>query len=211
MRWTNWSVRDSVEGSVLTKTGSKTMPLTAETFAALVIEDSQGRWEIDRQKVREKPPMSFGHNQTARNLARQLILQLSPDLFDVLQNSGHALLPNGDSYIPDIVVVPNALTSPFQMNPKLFEAYEHPLPFVAEIWSPSTENEDIDATIPGYRLRGDLEIWRFYPFDRTASIWRRKVGGEYQESEVRTGSIELFAIPGITIDVGQLFGDPIRN
>ena len=39
-----------------------------------------------------------------------------------------------------------------------------PLPLVAEVWSPSTGDYDIDTTAPVYQRRGDLEIWRIHPF-----------------------------------------------
>ncbi len=187
------------------------MPLTAETFAALVTEDTDGLWEIHRAKLREKPAMSFGHNEAQSLLAAQLVVQTSGMNFRVRQNAAHVMIANGDSYIPDVAIIPLRLTETFRTNPRQFEVYAEPLPFVAEIWSPSTGNYDVDAKIPGYRSRGDSEIWRIHPFDRTVSIWRRQADGSYKESEVRTGRVELSAISGVSIDIDQLFGDPARS
>lgn len=150
--------------------------------------------------------MSFGHNRTARGLARQLILQLSPDEYEVLQNQGHASLPGGDSYIPDVAVVPSVLTAVFLSDPRRFETYSDPLPFVAEIWSPSTGNYEVDVKIPGYQRRGDAEIWRIHPFDRTVTIWRISTDGHYVETLYRSGVLELQALPGIHISLDELFG-----
>jgi Uma2 family endonuclease len=109
------------------------MPLTQSTFAAVVLEDTDGRWEIFRGKLREKPAMSYGRNRASRVLARQLILQLDPDEYDVLQNAGHVSLPDGDSYIPDVAVVPTILAASLSKSPRRFEAYSSPLPLVVEI------------------------------------------------------------------------------
>jgi len=183
------------------------MPVTQETFAALVLEDTDGRWEIYRRRLREKPEMSFGHNRTARALARQLLDHLSADEFDVLQNSGHLLVPTGDSYVPDVAIVPLALYVRFQNDPTRFERYEEPLPLVVEVWSPSTGQYDVDTKIPGYRLRGDLEIWRVHPFDRTLTTWRRMPSGDYVETTLRAGTLSLHAVPNVDLDLERLFAD----
>ncbi len=76
---------------------------------------------------------------------------------------------------------------------------------VAEVWSPSTGNYDVDAKIPEYQRRGDLEIWRLHPYDRMLTVWRRQEDGSYETFEQIGGSIQPFALPGVTIDIDSLF------
>jgi Uma2 family endonuclease len=181
------------------------MPLSQATFAAVVLEDTDGRWEIHRGKLREKPDMSFGHNETIWCLAEQLMPQLAPDRYRVRQNAGHLKYGDELSYIPDVIIVPVELTRAFRADPRAFEAYTDPLPFVVEVWSPSTGAYDIDAKIPGYQRRGDAEIWRIHPFERTVTVWRRQSDGAYAETRHTAGVLRLAAIPSVTIDLDELF------
>ena len=149
--------------------------------------------------------MSFGHNRTARRLARQLFAQLPEDEFDVLQSAGHTAIPGGNSYIPDVAVVPASSAANFIEQPRTFESFRDALPFVGEIWSPSTGNYNIDHKIPGYPARGDLEIWRVHPFDRIVTGWRRDADGRYVESSFRAGTVALHALPHVSIDLDALW------
>lgn len=182
------------------------MPLTAETFAALVLEDTDGRWELFEQRLREKPPMSFGHNEAARELAEQLYDQLDRNEYRVLQNSGHLAAPRGNTLIPDVAVRPRVLAHHFSASPRQFEVYEAALPFVAEVWSPSTGTYDVDTKIPVYRQRGDLEIWRLHPFEPSLRRWLRQADGDYVDERRVDGVVSLHALPGIVIDLDRLFG-----
>jgi len=181
------------------------MPLTQETFAAVVLEDIDGRWELHQGKLREKPSMSVDHNQSARLLVRQLTMQLDPNECQILHNAGHTLIPGGNSYVPDVAILPVAILNALTPDRRRFEAYWEPLPLVVEIWSPSTGSYDIDAKIPGYRARGDAEIWRLHPFDRTHTIWRRQPDGSYAETVATGGAIRLHALPDVTIALDALF------
>lgn len=180
------------------------MPLTQETFAALVLEDTDGRWEIHRQRLREKPPMTFSHNRFARRLVRELNALL-PEEFEVLSNAGHLVLPNGDSYIPDVAVLTPDAAARFERDGRQFERYLDPLPLVVEVWSPSTGSYDVDAKLPGYRARGDAEIWRVHPYDRRVTVWRRRDNGTYDETIYLGGPIEVSSLPGIVVDLDRLF------
>ena len=62
-------------------------------------------------------------------------------------------------YIPDAFVVPTRLVLPKLGVTNRLEIYEESLPFIAEIWSRSTGAYDVEAKIPEYVKRGDLEIW----------------------------------------------------
>jgi len=181
------------------------LPLAQQTAVPSSLEETDGRHELYDGELREKPQMSFGHNLTMRRLVRQLIMQLPFDGFEVLQNAGHTAVPGGNSYIPNVAVVPTSLTKAFRDDPRTFESYSSALPFVVEIWSPSTGRYDIDRKIPGYQARSDLEIWRIHPFDQVVLIWRRQDDGRYVESEARGGTIALHALPDVTIDLDALW------
>ena len=85
--------------------------------------------------------------------------------------------------------------------------FSDPLPLVVEVWSPSTGDYDVDAKLPVYQQRGDLEIWRIHPYERTLTAWRRQPDGSYQETIHREGMVKPAALPGVAIDLGALFDD----
>ncbi len=87
----------------------------------------------------------------------------------------------------------------------MLEWYDAPLPLVVEIWSPSTGDYDVDAKLPEYQRRGDLEIWRLHPYDRTLSAWRRAPDGSYSEHRYTGGTVQPVALPGVTINLDDVF------
>lgn len=141
------------------------MPLTAETFASVVLEDIDGTWELHQGKLRDKPPMSVGHNELASLLGDQITDQVDRSLYRVRHNAGHVTAPVGNTYVPDLAVIPLVLIRQRLDNPTQLERSSEPLPFVVELWSPSTGSYDVDAKIPAYQARGDAEIWRLHPFE----------------------------------------------
>jgi Uma2 family endonuclease len=76
---------------------------------------------------------------------------------------------------------------------------------VVEVWSPSTGRYDVDTKFPEYRARGDHEVWRVHPFERIVTVWRRQPDDSYIESRHSGGTIELWALPGVTIDLDAVF------
>ncbi len=181
------------------------MATTSVKSAAELLEELDGIWEIYEGNLRERPPMSFGHNEAQSELVEQLLRQVSSREYRVRQNSGHLLIPNGDSYVPDVMLVPVGLIARFRQDRARFERYSEPLPFVVEVWSPSTGKYDIDSKIPRYQERGDAEIWRVHSFDKTVRIWRLRPDGGYVESIERTGVIALHELPSVRIDLDELF------
>jgi Uma2 family endonuclease len=149
--------------------------------------------------------MSFGHNESAWELADQLIKQLPREKFRVFQNRGHLRAPNGATYTPDIAVVPVEMMTQFSLNPTRFEVYHEPIPFLTEVWSPKTGTYDIDTKFPAYRDRGDAEIWRLHPFRPLLTAWRRQPNGRYEELSFNGGKVHLHALPDVIIDVEALF------
>jgi Uma2 family endonuclease len=181
------------------------MPVTEETYRRVALEDPEGHWELHNGRLREKPSMSFDHNNTLVEFGYQLRSELDPLEYVVRINAGHLRRIDETYYIPDNFVVPIELTTPLRGHPDILESYDAPLPLVSEVWSPSTGGYDVDKKIPEYMKRGDLEIWRLHPFERTLTAWRRQPDGTYTESVFRGGLVQPVALPGVTIDLDALF------
>jgi len=181
------------------------MPITAKTYQIIALEDPEGRWELHHGALREKPSMSYDHNYSMTQLGSQLILQLDPVEYQVRMNTGRVSRIDETYYIPDVSVIPVGLTKRFRGRYDLLEIYSDPLPFVAEIWFPSTGAYDVDQKLPEYQRRGDWEIWRLHPYERTLTAYRHGADGSYSHEVVRGGLITLVALPRVTIDLDALF------
>lgn len=180
------------------------MPVSEETYRQLALEDDEGNWELHCGRLRQKPAMSVDHNRTMVWLAVDLANQVDRSEFDIRTNTGRVRHSGGSYYIPDVFVVPMELVRPLRGQHSL-EYYNQPLPLVVEVWSPSTGEYDVDTKIPEYRRRGDLEIWRIHPYERTLIAWRRQPDGSYTETLYTGGKIQPVALPGVTIDLDTLF------
>ncbi len=182
------------------------MPVSEQTYRTVVLEDPEGHWELHRGRLREKPAMSFRHNNAIVYLGHQLLNQLDPREFLVRINLGHVRRTDETSYIPDVFVLPTAMIGPDRDRPDVLEVYDDPLPLVVEVWSPATGGYDVDAKLPEYQRRGDLEIWHLHPFERTLTAWRRQADGRYAQSSYRGGRVQPAALPGVAIDLDAVFG-----
>ncbi|MGH2632962.1 MAG: Uma2 family endonuclease [Tepidiformaceae bacterium] len=180
------------------------MPVTEQTFEQLALEDDDTKWEMACWKLREKPGMTQEHNSAARRLAMSLARQLDPGEFEVGTSTGYTERESSTYFLPDVIVIPRALVRRSQGTTHL-EVYREPLPFVAEVWSPSTGSYDVDTKFPEYKLRGDLEIWRVHPYDKTMTAWRRQADGAYSESAYASGIVPVESLPGVAIELGKLF------
>jgi Uma2 family endonuclease len=109
-------------------------------------------------------------------------------------------------FMPDPMVIPTAYSEEIRDRPVL-AIFSDPLPLVVEVWSPTTGDYDVDAKVPVYQQRGDLEIWRIYPYERTLTSWQRQPDGSYQEITHRGGIVTPVALPGVAIDLETLFDD----
>jgi Uma2 family endonuclease len=181
------------------------MPVSERTFQQLALEDPEGRWELHCGRPRGKPGMTFEHNEVASELYSRLKEQLDRGRFTIRLGMGHVSRSAENYYIPDVFVIPLDLTRPLRGRPDVLEAYAAPLPLVVEVWSPSTGDYDVDSKLPEYQRRGDLEIWRVHPFDRTLTAWRRQPDGTYAESHYSGGIVQLVALPNVSIDLDTLF------
>ena len=181
------------------------MPISAETYERVALEDREGHWELHCGELRRKPKMAAEHGHLARRLAAQLIAQLDPDRFEVATESGRLRRPSGTYYVPDVCVIPMSLLAPLLDRSGKLEVYDAPLPLVVEVWSPSTGDYDVDDKLPEYQRRGDREIWRLHPYALTLRALRQRDDGTYAESEHTGGVVEPIALPGVRIDLDDLF------
>jgi Uma2 family endonuclease len=178
--------------------------LAQQTFEQFALSDPKRKWEMHGGRLREKPGMTWAHGQVEVLLAYQLLQQLDPKQFRVGVDHGRVHTEQ-TYYIPDVIVVPSAYSLPIRERQDVLEVYDQPLPLIVEVWSPSTGDYDIDAKLPGYQRRGDLEIWRVHPYERSVITWRRQPDGSYTEATYGGGKVEVSSLPGVTIDLDQLF------
>lgn len=181
------------------------MPVSEQTYQCVALEDSDGQWELDGGRLREKQGMSAAHNDVMAYLGVMLGAQLNRDEHRIRINAGRVRQSPHNYFIPDVCIVPTSLFEQLRGQPGRLESYSEPLPLVVEIWSPSTGDYDLVRKLPAYQRRGDLEIWFIHPFDRTVRIWRRQANDSYSETIIRNGHLELIALPGVTIDLDRLF------
>ncbi len=181
------------------------MPISEKAFRKLALRDPKGFWELHCGEPRQKPPMSVGHNHAMAQLFLTLGHQLDLERFTLRSNAGHVRRSSEHYYIPDLFVIPIELERALLSEPRALEVYEAPLPLVVEIWSPSTGTYDIESKLPEYQQRGDLEIWRIHPFERTLTAWRRQSDGTYTETFFTGGVVRPVALPNVSIDLDALF------
>jgi Uma2 family endonuclease len=181
------------------------MPVSYETYKQVVLEDDDERYELVCGHIRTKPPMTAEHADSFHTLDRMLLLQLDEHVFAIRVNSAKLRISAGTYYIPDLCVIPRAMVRRLRERPGTFEVYEDPVALVVEVWSPSTGTYDVETKFPEYRLRGDAEIWRLHPYERTLTAWRRQPDGSYTETLYTGGVIQPIALPGVTIDIDRLW------
>jgi Uma2 family endonuclease len=184
------------------------MPVSDATFEQVALEDPHGHWELHCGRLVEKPPVTAFHADVIDRLYRRIALQLSEGDFAIRADAGRLRRGMGSYYEADLCVVPRSLVNRQKRErPRQLEVYDEPLPLVVEVWSPSTGGHDVADKIPEYQARGDIEIWRLHPFERTLTAWRRQLDGTYVETEHRGGTVEPMALPGVEIVINELF-DP---
>lgn len=181
------------------------MPVSEETYRRVSLEDPESKWELVGGRLRERPCMTAEHEDVAARVNRRLNQQLDEDAYSVRMSSGRLRVSNGNYFIPDVCVIPRASVRRLQEWPGTFEVYEEPMPLVVEVWSPSTGAHDVGDKLPEYKQRGDLEIWRIHPYERTLIAWRRQPDGSYAEAVYRGGMVPVASLPGVSIDLDRLF------
>jgi Uma2 family endonuclease len=181
------------------------MPVSEQTYQAVAVEDPERHWELYDGLLVEKPWMGIEHSDVKTYLGFDLIGQLDREKYRVHIDSTRLRETQRRYFIPDVTVIPIALFRRGLGHPGRLEFYNEPMPFVAEIWSQSTGRFDVDEKLPAYRRRGDLEIWRLHPYERTLTVWRRQPDGTYDEAIYHREVVEIASLPGVTIDLDALF------
>lgn len=181
------------------------MPVSEATYERVALEADDEQWEWHCGRLRKKPDMTLPHNDIGFELAFAIRSQLSADEFAVRSNAGRAARPGTSHFIPDVMVIPRSLTRRQMEASGALEEYPEPLPFVAEVWSRSTGDYDVDTKIPEYRARGDAVIWRLHPYERTVTAWVHQRDGSYTETVHRGGTLSIPSLPGVTVDLDELF------
>jgi Uma2 family endonuclease len=176
-----------------------------EAYLRLAFAEPDRKWELVDGRLREKPAMTFRHNQWEITVGFAIRSQLDLSVYEVRIDAGRLRKPGATYYIPDVFVFPLAFATEFKDRDDVLEVYDEPLPLVVEIWSRSTGGYDVEEKLADYQARGDAEIWRLHPFERTLMRWVRQADGSYEESLLRGGVIRLAALPGVAIDLDALF------
>jgi Uma2 family endonuclease len=183
------------------------MPVTEETYERLALEDLEGQWELVCGRPRQKPGMTQEHNYIARKLTKRIGSQVDEAEFDVSANSARLRIANGNTFIPDVAVVQISLMPGLRGTGRL-ETYSDAVPFVAEVWSPSTGGYDVDTKFPEYKQRQDREIWRIHPYRQSLIAWRLQPDGAYSEHTYSEGIVPIESLSGVSIDLAELFRFP---
>jgi Uma2 family endonuclease len=182
------------------------MSVSEALFEQVALADDTARWELICGRLRPKPYMTADHNQIARNLLLELAAQLPREELTVDREAPNLRVPGGNYRIPDVCVVPRHLVDRRRRDqPTALEIYEEPMPLVVEVWSPSAGDYDVDQKLREYEQRGDLEIWRLHPFERSLIAWVRQPDGSYVETSYSGGTVRPTHLPGVTIDLDRLF------
>lgn len=189
---------------------TQTLQMSEQEYRAFALGDDSSQWELVHGQLREKPGMSIEHDFVTSNLVEVLVLQLDHNHFRLSIGQARLRVSAETYYIPDVAVSPTAVVMALRETPRALNAYPDPLPLVIEIWSPSTGIYDVTKKIPGYQQRGDREIWRIHPYERTLTVWRRLSDGLYDTSVHRDGSVRAEPVPGVVIDLAVLFGQGPR-
>lgn len=180
------------------------MPVSEATYLRLAVEDFKSGWELVCGELRRKPYMTNAHNRVASVLAFQLQRQLPLAAYQCATNQARLRIPNGTHYIPDAVVITAEAMEPHWEDTGV-EAYSEPLPLVIEVWSPPAEGYDLETRLRDYQDRGDGEIWRIDPRNRSLTTWVRQLDGSYVERKYARGTVHLTSLPGVTVDLAALF------
>jgi Uma2 family endonuclease len=180
--------------------------MSEAAYQQFVLSAVEGSWELHDGRLVEKPGVTCEHADIASELAYLLRHQTNRDEYRVFIES-RVRRSAATIFLPDILVVPTSYGEPFRGRPGTLAIFSDPLPLIVEIWSSSTGDYDVDAKLPVYQQRGDLEIWRIHPYERTLTAWRRQPDGSYEETVHRDGIVTPVALPGVEIDLETLFDD----
>jgi Uma2 family endonuclease len=179
--------------------------ISNEQYEQMALAEPERKWELWHGRLREKPGMTVEHNWLGEKLGYLLMSQLDWTVYQVRTDTGRVGRPGGTYVIPDVFVLPTALTTLLRDRPGALEVYDQPLPLVVEIWSLSTGDYDLNEKLRIYQQRGDLEIWLIHPYERTLTAWRRQPDSSYEETVYRESIVYPAALPDVSIDLTEVF------
>jgi len=179
--------------------------ITEAEYEHIVFTQPDHQWELVDGKLREKPGMTWAHGRIVALLSYLLQAQLDRRQFEARINEGRVRRSPETIFIPDLLVVPTAFGQDFAEQPDVLAIFTQALPLVVEVWSRSTGGYDVQAKLPEYQRRGDLEIWLIHPYERTLTSWTRQPDSSYQQVVHRDGIVTPTALPDVTIDLTELF------
>jgi Uma2 family endonuclease len=178
--------------------------ITEAEYERIVLAEPDQRLELVEGRLREKPGKSWDHGRIVTLLGYLLMLQLDHRQFLVFYES-RIRRSVGTIFLPDLMFVPTGYGRDFAGRPGVLAIFSDPLPLVVEVWSASTGDYDVDTKIPEYQRRGDREIWRIHPYEKTLTGQRRQPDGSYAETVFRTGIVTAESLPGVAVDLSELF------
>jgi len=182
------------------------MGISAKTYERVALEDPDGLWELWCGQLRQKPPMTFQHDNVIESLQDRLTDQLSREEWSVRVHPVRLRAPSGSYYIPDLCVIPRGAARRALVERGLeLAVYDDPIPLVVEVGSPSTGSTDLNVELAEYRARGEGEVWCVHPRRRTLTIWRRQADGRYIRTQHTGGAVAPMTLPGVRIQVEELF------
>lgn len=181
------------------------MVISSKTDRRIVAEDPNGAWEPVDGRRREKPAMTLWHNDARALLGHALMRSLDSSRFRVHCGGARLELIERNYFVPDLVVIPAESSMPLRAQVFASNFYASPLSLLVEIWPPPTDAWCVDEKIPLYKARGDKEIWRMRPYERTLTIGRRQPGETCSESFHKNGAFHPAFHPNVAIDLGRLF------
>jgi Uma2 family endonuclease len=149
--------------------------------------------------------MTAGHNHVQSELARDLMLRLTEHEYSVHCNPGRLRVSKDTYFVPDLFVVPRAFVDQrLRWIPDQLEVYDRTIPLVVKVWSPVVGGYDVEENLRRYQQRGDWEIWRVHPCDKTLTAWQRE-GGAHSAALHQRGAGQPASLPGVGIELQRLF------
>ncbi len=133
--------------------------ISNDAYERLALDEPDRKWELWDGRLREKPGMTFAHNEVAAELGHMVRMQLNRSEYRVRTDAGRVYRPGSTYVIPDVFVFPVAYVTPRLRANDILEVYDQPLPFVAEVWSRSTgriRRHDKARHLPAARRPRDL-------------------------------------------------------
>ncbi len=130
--------------------------LTEAEYEEFVFANPDRKWELVEGQLREKPGLSWEHDDIIVSLAILLQLQLDRAAFASRKSTGRSRHSPGTIFIPDLMVVPTRLGENFAADRETCDLRQ-PLPLVVEVWS---NRPVITTSTRSFLNISDEVIWR---------------------------------------------------